>query len=81
MYNQSVCFYVSLYFFLFNFIYNRITFRIYFMLYSNLQLSVSVRREYVFAWCPMPHSLNLICNMTMGAGSAGKIFATMLLHL
>ena len=27
------------------------------------------------ALCPIP--FNLICNMTMGAGSAGKIFATM----
>ena len=27
------------------------------------------------------NSQNLICNMTMGAGSAGKIFATTLLHL
>ena len=26
-------------------------------------------------------SFNLICNMTMGAGSAGKIFATTLLYL
>ena len=31
------------------------------------------------ALCPIP--FNLICNMTMGAGSAGKIFATTLLHL
>ena len=27
-----------------------------------------------------PIPFNLICNMTMGAGSAGKIFATTLLH-
>ena len=32
------------------------------------------------ALCPIP--FNLICNMTMGGGgSAGKIFATTLLHL
>ena len=31
------------------------------------------------AICSIP--FNLICNMTMGAGSAGKIFATTLLHL
>ena len=31
------------------------------------------------ALCPI--HFNLICNMTMGVGSAGKIFATMLLHL
>ena len=30
------------------------------------------------ALCPIP--FNLICNMTMVAGSAGKIFATTLLH-
>ena len=29
--------------------------------------------------CLIP--FNLICNMTMGAGSGGKIFATTLLHL
>ena len=28
-----------------------------------------------------PFPLILICNMTIGVGSAGKIFATMLLHL
>ena len=31
------------------------------------------------ALCPI--LFNLICNMTMGAGFVGKIFATTLLHL
>ena len=31
------------------------------------------------ALCPIP--FNLICNMTIGAGSVGKIFATTLLHV
>ena len=31
------------------------------------------------ALCPI--AFNLICNMTMRAGSAGKIFATTLQHL
>ena len=31
------------------------------------------------ALCHIP--FNLICNMTMGAGSVGKIFATTVLHL
>ena len=31
------------------------------------------------ALCPI--RFNLICKMNMGAGSAGKIFATRLLHL
>ena len=31
------------------------------------------------ALCPIPS--NMICNMTVGAGSVGKIFATTLLNL